>query len=81
MAITDFEPPTRGERKERTMRKLIATAILACMGLGMSGCFFFDAAHNRQHMEVIRHDLNLIHEDLDWLLMLQEKSPNRAYYR
>jgi hypothetical protein len=63
------------------MRKLILTVALACFALGTSGCFFFDAAHNRKHLDVIRHDLKLIHEDLDWIFMVDQKSPNEAYYR
>ena len=47
----------------------------------MSGCFFFDAKHNRMHYKVMKEDFRLIHQDLDWILLLDKKSPNDAYYR
>jgi hypothetical protein len=59
---------------------MLVVVLIACC-LGMSGCFFFDREHNRMHWEVIKRDLWLIHEDLDWILALDEESPLDSYYR
>ena len=63
------------------MRTIIMVAILAVVCVGLSGCWFFDAKHNRKHYEVFKQDMALIHEDLDWILLMEEKSPNTAYFR
>ena len=47
----------------------------------MSGCWFFDAQHNRAHKKVIDSDISLIHEDLDWILALDKASTLDSYYR
>jgi len=63
------------------MRKLILAMLAAVVCVTLSGCWFFDAAHNRRHYEVIKEDIKLIHQDLDWILLLDKPSPNDAYYR
>ena len=63
------------------MRKIaVAVALAACCML-LGGCWFFDAEHNRKHWKVIKRDLMLIHEDLDWILALDKESPLEDYYR
>jgi len=63
------------------MRRLILAAMLAISCVSLTGCWFFDAKHNRKHYQVMKHDLHLIHQDLDYILLLNHKSPNEAYYR
>ena len=63
------------------MRRVVLAALLAVFCVSMSGCFFFDAKHNRMHYKVMKEDIRLIHQDLDWILLLDKKSPNDAYYR
>lgn len=63
------------------MRRLIPVLIVAAACAALGGCWFFDAAHNRRHYEVIKADIKQIHEDLDWLLLLDEPPPEDAYYR
>ena len=63
------------------MRTLILVAVLAVLCIGLTGCWFFDAKHNRMHYEVFKQDMRLIHQDIDWILLSEEKSPNDAYYR
>ena len=62
------------------MRKLlIVLALLACSFI-MSGCWFFDAEHNRQHMRIIKTDIREIHSDIDFILALEEESPLADWY-
>lgn len=63
------------------MRRIVVVALLVVACAGLSGCWFFDAQHNRKHWEVMKEDMRLIHQDLDWILLLEKKSPNDAYYR
>ncbi len=63
------------------MRRIVLIALLGLMCTSLSGCWFFDAAHNRKKYEYMKHDMKLIHEDLDFILLLDRKSPNEAYYR
>ena len=64
------------------MRKLMLmlTLIGCCVSLG--GCWFFDAEHNRGHWKIIQKDLRAIHQDLDFILALeQETTLADDYYR
>jgi len=63
------------------MRKVVLALVTLAWCLAMSGCWFFDAEHNRKHWKIIKRDLMLIHEDLDWILALDEESPLDSYYR
>ncbi len=63
------------------MREVILTLVLASC-FAMSGCWFFDAEHNRKHRKVISRDIRTFHTDLDWILALDEESPLADdYYR
>jgi hypothetical protein len=56
-------------------------AVAACAAT-LSGCFTFDAQHNRFHWRVIRKDLRELHADLDFILALEQESPlTDSYYR
>ena len=63
------------------MRRLIFVGLLVGFCMSLSGCWFFDAKHNRDHYQTMKHDMNLIVQDLDWILLLDHKSPNDSYYR
>ena len=63
------------------MRKVVLVLVLAVCCFALSGCWFFDAGHNRKHWKIVERDLWLIHEDLDWILALDEESPLDSYYR
>ena len=63
------------------MRRLLLTALLGAFCLSMSGCWFFDAKHNRKHYKIIKEDVRLLHQDIDWLLLLDKESVNDSYYR
>ena len=63
------------------MRRFIMAGLLAVFCVSLSGCWFFDAKHNRLHYKVMKHDISMIHQDLDWILLLDKESPNDSYYR
>ena len=57
------------------MRRLLLTlAVLGCL-LASSGCWFFDAEHNRRHWKMMEKDIEMIHADLDFLLALEQPTP------
>ena len=62
------------------MRKLLlALALVGCSFL-LSGCWFFDAEHNRKHKRFMLIDIAEIHSDLDFLFALEEESPLADWY-
>lgn len=64
------------------MRKLVLLLVLVSCCLTISGCWFYDAEHNRRHWKLIKRDLRAIHEDLDFILALEQESPlAEGYYR
>ncbi len=63
------------------MRRLILVIALVACCFAMSGCWFFDAEHNRKHWKIIKKDIMLLHQDMDWILALDEESPLDSYYR
>ena len=64
------------------MRQFVLVLVLLCCCFSLSGCWFFDEGHNRQHNKIIMRDLRAIHEDLDWILALDEPSRvDEAYFR
>ena len=63
------------------MRKLIFVVVLSALCVGLSGCFIFDKEHNRHHWQVIKKDIMLLHEDIDWILCLDEESPLDTHFR
>ena len=63
------------------MRRIIISILLAVCCLSLSGCWFFDAEHNRKHWVIIKKDIECIHEDLDFILALEEETPLESYYR
>ncbi len=63
------------------MRKVVLALLLVACCFSMSGCWFFDAEHNRGHRKVIERDFMLLHQDLDWILALDQPSPLDSYYR
>jgi len=66
----------------KTMRKIVLALVLVGGCLALSGCWFFDAEHNRSHWKIIKKDIRAIHEDLDFILALEEESPlAESYYR
>lgn len=63
------------------MRKLILALTLAGLCVGASGCFTFDMEHNRKIWGYMKTDIKLIHQDLDFILAMDEESPLDSYYR
>jgi hypothetical protein len=63
------------------MRKFIMAMVLLGGALAMSGCFTFDPEHNRTHWKYMKTDIRLLHEDLDFILAMDEESPLDSYYR
>ena len=64
------------------MRRLTLAITTAACCLALSGCWFFDAEHNRKHKKIILADIREIHEDLDFLLALEDVSPLAdSYFR
>ena len=54
------------------MRRIVVTALLAAVCLTLTGCFTFDAQHNRDQKKIIMTDLGLIHTDVDFLMDLEK---------
>ena len=52
-------------------RVLIILALLVAV-LGISGCFSYDPAHNASHWAMIKQDLQVMHEDADFMLGLDK---------
>ena len=50
----------------------MARTLLVCMLLAalvcVSGCFTYDPVHNQSHLYMIKNDLRIIHEDVDFML-------------
>lgn len=64
------------------MRKLSLALMLAGCVLTLSGCFTFDSKHNRHHWQIMKTDFRELHQDLDFILALEEESPLvDSYYR
>jgi hypothetical protein len=63
------------------MRRLVLALVVVACCFAMSGCFTFDSEHNRMHWKVIKRDVMLLHEDLDFILAMDEESPLESYYR
>jgi hypothetical protein len=64
------------------MRKLLLALMLGACVLTLSGCFTFDAKHNRHHWLIMKKDFREIHADLDFILALEEESQlGDSYYR
>ncbi len=57
------------------MRKFVTALALATSTVALSGCFTFDAGHNRHHMQIVRKDIRELHNDLDFVLGLEQESP------
>lgn len=57
------------------MRKFVLALVLAGMCLGLTGCIFFDPAHNRRHIKNWRADIREMHADMDFVLGWQSESP------
>lgn len=56
------------------MYRWILTGILLVSLTGVAGCFTFDSRHNRHHWNIVRRDLQIIHEDLDSIFGLDRES-------
>ena len=56
------------------MRKLIVAALLAAACLSLSGCMTFDEEHDRKILGYWKGDIRSIHEDLDFILYLDQPS-------
>ena len=56
------------------MLRRIAVAVALLGAIACAGCFSFDARHNRKHWKIIKKDLRLIHQDIDFRLGLDEPS-------
>jgi len=57
------------------LRKVLLMAILVgFFVLPHVGCFTFDMAHNREHIQVWVDDMRYIHEDLDFIFGLRRRS-------
>ena len=52
------------------MRKAVTLLLLAVMCLSLAGCFTFDQERNRDIVKVWKRDLELMKEDLDFILMM-----------
>lgn len=63
------------------MRKLILALVVLSGSLSMAGCFTFDMEHDRTILSYWKTDIRLIHEDLDFILAMDEESPLDSYYR
>ena len=63
------------------MRKMLLSLLLGVCCLSVSGCWFFDAEHNRKHWKIVKKDIGLIHDDMDFILALDEESQLDGYYR
>jgi len=64
------------------MRKFVLVLVLVCCCFSLSGCYFYDEAHNRRHTKIILRDFRALHEDIDWLLGLDEPTRvDEGYFR
>ena len=54
------------------MRKIVMVGLMLAVCVAMTGCFTFDAQHNRDQKKIIMADLGLIHTDVDFLLDLEQ---------
>ena len=63
------------------MRKLIMAVLVVVPCLTMSGCFTFDEEHNETIVHAMLTDIRLIHQDLDFMLAMDEESQLDSYYR
>ena len=55
------------------MRRLVMILALIGICLSLTGCWFFDAEHNRSHWEYMKMDARAIHQDLEFILALDRK--------
>lgn len=55
------------------MRRLVMLFVLIGCCLSLTGCWFFDAEHNRKQWEYMKMDIRAIHQDLDFLLALDHE--------
>ena len=55
------------------MRRFILSLTLIGCCLSLSGCWFFDAEHNRKQEDYIKADLRGIHQDFDFFMGLDHK--------
>lgn len=53
------------------MRRIVIVALLLAACVTLTGCFTFDAQHNREQKKMVMRDLSLIHTDVDFLLDLE----------
>jgi hypothetical protein len=49
------------------MRRWVLFAIVVLTLLGVTGCFSYDPGHNALHWGMIRRDLQIMHEDVDFM--------------
>ena len=54
-------------------RLMLVLALIGCC-FSLSGCWFFDAEHNRGHWKIIKKDLRAIHQDLNFILALETET-------
>lgn len=49
------------------MVRLVMFLIVVSALFGVTGCFSYDPAHNQYHWSIIRTDLQIMHEDVDFM--------------
>ena len=54
------------------MRRIVTAVLLLVVCVTLTGCFTYDAQHNRNQKKMIMTDLGLIHTDIDFLLDLEK---------
>jgi len=50
------------------MARFILLGVLLVALVCTAGCFTYDQAHNQSHLYMIKNDLRIIHEDLDFMM-------------
>ena len=61
------------------MRKAVILLLLVVWCIGLTGCFSFNREHNRDIVRMWKRDLQLMHEDLDFILFMhpsQQEPPD-----
>lgn len=53
------------------MRRIVTIALLLAVCFALTGCYSYDAQHNRAIKQMVMKDLSLIHTDIDFLLDLE----------
>ena len=67
--------------KGRTMLRIAVLCMLLAALVLTAGCFTYDPVHNQRHIYMMKEDLKIIHEDIDFFLGLDSPShTSRSLY-